>query len=51
MSIYWILFIGTALASWLVQWNLKSKFKKYSKLALGNGMTGKAVAEMMLREN
>jgi len=51
MSIYWILFIGTALASWLVQWNLKSKFKKYSKLALGNGMTGKEVAEMMLREN
>ena len=51
MSIYWILFIGTALASWLVQWNLKSKFKKYSKLALGNGMSGKEVAEMMLREN
>jgi len=51
MSIYWILFIGTALASWLVQWNLKSKFKKYSKLALGNGMTGKEIAEMMLREN
>ncbi|MDR2621341.1 MAG: zinc metallopeptidase [Dysgonamonadaceae bacterium] len=51
MSIYWILLIGTALAGWLVQWNLNSKFKKYSKIALGNGLTGKEVAEMMLREN
>ncbi|MDR2691038.1 MAG: zinc metallopeptidase [Dysgonamonadaceae bacterium] len=51
MSIYWVLLIGTALAGWLVQWNLKNKFKKYSKLALGNGMTGKDVAELMLREN
>jgi Zn-dependent membrane protease YugP len=51
MSTYWILLIGIALASWLVQWNLKNKFKKYSKIALGNRMTGKEVAEMMLREN
>lgn len=43
--------IGTALAGWLVQLNLKRKFEKYSKIALSNGMTGKDVAEMMLREN
>jgi Zn-dependent membrane protease YugP len=48
---YWILIIGVAIASWLVQWNLKRKFAKYSKIPLGNGMTGKAVAELMLREN
>jgi len=48
---YWILLIGTAVASWLVQWNLKRKFAKYSKIPLGNGMTGKDVAELMLREN
>ncbi|MDR0733995.1 MAG: zinc metallopeptidase [Dysgonamonadaceae bacterium] len=48
---YWILLIGTALAGWLVQWNLKNKFKKYSNLALENGMTGKDVAERMLHEN
>jgi Zn-dependent membrane protease YugP len=48
---YWILVIGIALAGWLVQQNLKHKFKKYSKLALGSGMTGKDVAELMLREN
>jgi Zn-dependent membrane protease YugP len=51
MSVYWILFIGTALASWLVQWNFKHKFAKYSKMPLGNGMTGKDVAERMLYEN
>lgn len=50
-TLYWVIFIGIALVSWLVQWNLKSKFKKYSKMPLGNGMTGKQVAEQMLREN
>jgi len=48
---YWILFIGIAVASWLVQWNFKRKFAKYSKMPLSNGMTGKDVAELMLREN
>ena len=47
----WILIIGIAVASWLVQWNLKRKFEKYSKMPLTNGMTGKDVAELMLREN
>lgn len=51
MSIYWIIFIGTAVASWLVQWNLTRKFEKYSKMPLSNGMTGRDVAEKMLREN
>jgi Zn-dependent membrane protease YugP len=46
-----ILFIGIALVSWLVQMNLNNKFKKYSKMPLGNGMTGRDVAELMLREN
>ena len=31
---YWILFIGIALASWLVQANLKNKFEKYSKIPI-----------------
>ncbi|MCL1933322.1 MAG: zinc metallopeptidase [Candidatus Azobacteroides sp.] len=48
---YWIIIIGIAVASWLVQWNLKRKFEKYSKMPLGNGMSGKDVAELMLREN
>lgn len=48
---YWIIFIGIALASWLVQSNLKNKFEKYSKMPLSNGMTGRDVAEKMLRDN
>jgi Zn-dependent membrane protease YugP len=48
---YFILVIGIALASWLVQRNLNNKFKKYSQMPLENGMTGKDVAELMLREN
>jgi Zn-dependent membrane protease YugP len=51
MSIYWIIFIGTAIASWVVQASLQSKFKKYSKVALPYGMTGADVARKMLRDN
>jgi Zn-dependent membrane protease YugP len=51
MLTYWVLFIGIAVASWLVQLNLKNKFKKYSKIPLSNGMTGKEVAEKMLHDN
>lgn len=48
---YWILFIGIAILSYIVQANLKSKFKKYSRIAIGGGMTGREVAEKMLRDN
>ncbi|MDR1739062.1 MAG: zinc metallopeptidase [Candidatus Symbiothrix sp.] len=48
---YLILFIGIALAGWLVSANLKSKEKKYSQMPLGNGMTGKDVAEKMLYDS
>ena len=44
MSSYWILFIAIALVSYLVQANLNNKFKKYSRIPLGNGMTGREVA-------
>lgn len=48
---YWILFIGIAIISYIVQASLQSKFEKYSRLALDNGMTGREVAEKMLRDN
>lgn len=51
MPIYWILFIGIAVVSYLVQARLKSKFKKYSRISLGNGMTGRDVATKMLHDN
>lgn len=48
---YWILFIGIALISYAVQANLQSKFKKFSAVPLSSGMTGREVAEKMLRDN
>ena len=39
------------LLSWLISMQLKMKFKKYSKLPVWNNMTGKEVAEKMLRDN
>lgn len=48
---YWILIIAITILSCLVQWNLKSKFEKYSKVFLPNGMTGKDVATKMLHDN
>ncbi|MDR2042115.1 MAG: zinc metallopeptidase [Tannerella sp.] len=50
-SLYWVIFIGIALLSWIVSARLKSKFEKYSKIPLPAGMTGREVAERMLREN
>jgi uncharacterized protein len=37
--------------SWIVSMVLKSKFTKYSKIPLDNGMSGREVAERMLRDN
>lgn len=42
-----LLFLG----SMYVSNKLKSKFKKYSKVHLQNGMSGKEIAEKMLRDN
>ena len=42
------LFLGISM---LVSMVLKNKFKKYSKVPLRNGLTGKEIAEKMLREN
>jgi Zn-dependent membrane protease YugP len=47
----WIIFIGFMLLSWVVSLVLKSKFKKYSKILVDNGMSGRDVAERMLRDH
>ncbi len=43
-----LLFLGI---SFLVSAILKSKFTKYSKIPLANGMSGKEIAQKMLKEN
>lgn len=47
----WIIFIGFAILSYLIQANLNSKIKRYSKIPIDGGLTGRDVAERMLREN
>jgi Zn-dependent membrane protease YugP len=37
--------------SFYVQWRLKKKFEEYSQVGLSNGMSGKEIAETMLRES
>ena len=48
---YLILFFGIAILSYVVQSNLNSKFKKYSKIPIASGLSGREVAEKMLRDN
>lgn len=48
---YWILIIITMLASWLVGKRLQSKFDKYSKLHLRNGLSGAEIATKMLHDH
>jgi hypothetical protein len=50
MSI-WIIFIGFMILSWVISMVLKSKFKKYAKIMVDNGMSGRDVAERMLRDH
>lgn len=46
-----IFMIATMLASWFVGYRLKSKFEKYSKVHLQNGMSGAEIAQKMLLDH
>ena len=47
----WIIFGVFMLLSWLISMQLKSKFRKYSNVPINYNLTGKDVAEKMLRDN
>jgi len=51
MSGSFLLIIIIGLLGMFVQSRLKNKFKKYSKLHLQNGLSGKEIAEKMLADN
>lgn len=51
MTGYYLIIGLSMLVSWLVSARLKSKFEYYSQVHLRNGMSGKEVAEKMLRDN
>nr|WP_185144595.1 zinc metallopeptidase [Chryseobacterium elymi] len=48
---YYIIIGVSMLVSWWVSSRLKSKFEYYSNVHLRNGLSGKEVAEKMLRDN
>jgi len=39
------------LVGWLVSMQLKRKFKKYSEVSIGSGLSGKEIAEKMMSDN
>ena len=48
---YFIIFIVLMIASFIIQKTLTSRIEKYSKVQLSSGLSGKEVAEKMLRDN
>ena len=46
----WIIFIVFALLSWWISHQLKQRFEEYSQIPTANGMSGRDVAEKMLRD-
>lgn len=51
INIEWLLIIVIGVVGMLVQWRLQSVFTKYSHIRTSYGMTGRDVAEKMLRDN
>lgn len=51
MAIEWILLIVIGIVGMVVQGRLQSVFSKYSRVPMPGGMTGRDVAEKMLRDN
>lgn len=48
---YWVIFIVFMVLSQIVGSTLHSKFKKYSKMPLRSGLTGREIAEKMLQDH
>ncbi|MEO5569696.1 MAG: zinc metallopeptidase [Bacteroidia bacterium] len=51
MNMFYLLMIVLMLVGWLIQMQLKRKFKEYSETPISSGLSGKEIAEKMLRDN
>lgn len=49
--VFYILMMVVMVLGMIIQWNLKRKFKRYSRELLTSGMTGAQVAQKMLYDN
>jgi uncharacterized protein len=47
----WIIIIISMALSWYIGYRLKSKFKEYAELPIGQNLSGKEIAERMLNDN
>jgi Zn-dependent membrane protease YugP len=47
----YVIMIAFMLIGWLVSSRLKNKFKKYSEITIGSGLSGKEIAEKMLHDH
>ena len=47
----WFLMIAISIVSLIVQWRFKSKFNQYAGMPLLSGLSGREVAEKMLKDN
>lgn len=48
---YWVLFIGVAVLSYIVQAMFQRRIDKASRIPMKRGLTGREVAELMLRDH
>ena len=48
---YWLIILPIFALSWYVQYQLKSKFKKFSRQTLSANLSGKEIAEKMLSDH
>ncbi len=49
--IIYIISIAFMIIGWLISMQLKRKFKQYSEITIGSGLSGKEIAEKMLHDN
>ena len=51
IAMFWIILIVSIGFSWYIGYKLKKKFKEYSQISIGQNLSGKEIAEKMLRDN
>jgi len=51
MYTYWIIFGGFMLLSWVIGNQMKTRIRRYSRIPTAYGITGREVAEKMLRDS
>jgi Zn-dependent membrane protease YugP len=51
MESYFVFILPVLIISLIVQWKFRDKFSRYAEMELSSGLTGREIAEIMLREH